>query len=664
MTPERPDRQATRRLAELLASEEGTLVLAQLQRLGLAGAAPAPPAPPRLGIWEPDGAGGFTRSAAYAAEWRFWADVERVPPKRGPRVVLLGESVARGYFYDPAFTPAGALATMLGVEVVDLARSDLTARELGSVLDALPVLEADALVLFAGNNWHNVLYSLADLARLADAARRGDWAEARRLVLDDIVVPQCRDVLARLAARASGRPVVVVVPEFNLADWRSEPGVLAPVLPHARNVPWMVARGDAERALATGDPELARKRASEMLDLDGGAGAVAHELLARALVALGRERQARAAFEAARDAAFGLMVPLSPRCPAAVQEALRSGAAAHGFALVDLPRLFDAEMAGAPPDRRLFLDYCHLTVRGIELAIGAVAGCLAPALRRSAPPPLPSPALAPEDEATAHVLAEIHTAHHGQPVEMLKYHLNRAVALSASARDLIARYLEVEAADAPPWASTAFERLCASPLVRRYLAPDDPRVMDRLADAELVAAMREALGEVAPPASGSEAAEVDLLTSRHRARTFRERSGHSLGAARAYHRALDVTSSFFFRRHAARPMTLRLTCRLPGAGRATAEVVVLVNGVPVTRVEVGSTWRTFDVGLAAETLRAGVNEIRLEWPLVAPPWARLLEDAARRLERAAYPDVLPAYGEITSCILRAPRPAPARPRAT
>ncbi|HEV8585232.1 MAG TPA: hypothetical protein VGT02_09715 [Methylomirabilota bacterium] len=664
MTPARPDRQATRRLAELLASEEGTLVLAQLQRLGLAGAPPLPPGPPRLGVWEPDGAGGFARNAAYAAEWRFWADVERIPPKRGPRVVLLGESVTRGYFYDPAFTPAGALGAMLGVEVVDLARSDLTARELGSVLDAAPALDADALVLFAGNNWHNVLYSLADLGRLAEAARRGDWAEARRVVLDDIVVPQCRDVLARLAARAGGRPVVVVVPEFNLADWRSEPGVLAPVLPLARNVPWMLARGDAERALATGDPELARKRAAEMLALDGGAGAIAHELTGRALAALGRPHEARAAFEAARDATFGLMIPLSPRCPAAVQEALRAGAAAHGFALVDLPRLFEAEMAGAPPDRRLFLDYCHLTVRGIELAMGAVAGWLAPALRLPAPRALPSPPLAPETEATAHVLAAIHTAHHGQPAEMLKYHLNRAVALSPSARDLLARYLEVDAADAPPWTSAAFERLCASPLVRRYLAPDDPRVMDRLADAALVAAMREVLGDAAPHASPGASAEIDLLAARHRARTFRERTGYSLGAARAYHRALDVTSSFFFRLDAPRAMALRLTCRLPGAGRSTAEVAVLVNGEAVTRVEVGATWQTFELTLAAERFRTGPNEIRLEWPLIAPPWARMLEDAARRLERAAYPEVLAAYGEISACVLRTPRAAPARSRTS
>jgi hypothetical protein len=45
---------------------------------------------------------------------------------------LIGESVARGYLYDPQFTPAMALEAILqaqlghnAVEVIDLARTDL-----------------------------------------------------------------------------------------------------------------------------------------------------------------------------------------------------------------------------------------------------------------------------------------------------------------------------------------------------------------------------------------------------------------------------------------------------------------------------------------------------------------------------------------------------------
>src|SRR5262245_26722499 len=50
----------------------------------------------RIGIWRPatiDGERWFVRDAA-PDEARSWADVERIGPKRGRRIVLLGESCA------------------------------------------------------------------------------------------------------------------------------------------------------------------------------------------------------------------------------------------------------------------------------------------------------------------------------------------------------------------------------------------------------------------------------------------------------------------------------------------------------------------------------------------------------------------------------------------
>jgi hypothetical protein len=134
----------TRTLSEAFASEDGALLLGRLQALSLAARPLEPTAASRTRrrhrVWEPRRAKGrgreLVRSPARASEWRFWADVERIGPKRKRRVVLLGESVARGYLYDPALTPAGVLASMMPRrEVVDLARTDLTMKELGGLLD-------------------------------------------------------------------------------------------------------------------------------------------------------------------------------------------------------------------------------------------------------------------------------------------------------------------------------------------------------------------------------------------------------------------------------------------------------------------------------------------------------------------------------------------------
>src|SRR5262245_54646338 len=63
------------------------------------------PGPRRVGIWEERQRGNqtlFIRAAGHEP-WHLWADEARIGPKRPNtrRVVLIGESVARGFFYDP-----------------------------------------------------------------------------------------------------------------------------------------------------------------------------------------------------------------------------------------------------------------------------------------------------------------------------------------------------------------------------------------------------------------------------------------------------------------------------------------------------------------------------------------------------------------------------------
>src|SRR5882762_7735015 len=63
----------------------------------------------RVGTWEAmeePGGRSFVR-ASNGEPWHLWANVQKIPPKGlARRVVLIGESVARGHLYDPHFTPA------------------------------------------------------------------------------------------------------------------------------------------------------------------------------------------------------------------------------------------------------------------------------------------------------------------------------------------------------------------------------------------------------------------------------------------------------------------------------------------------------------------------------------------------------------------------------
>jgi hypothetical protein len=67
-----------------------------------------------------------------------------------------------------------------------------------------------------------------------------------------------------------------------------------------------------------------------------------------------------------------------------------------------------------------------------------------------------------------------------------------------------------------------------------------------------------------------------------------------------------------------------------------------MNGSAAGALAADVRWKTFALDLVAQ---AGLNRIALEWPLLPPP-AGAFERAARRLERGAYPDVLPVFGEV------------------
>ena len=148
----------------------------------------------QLGIWKRESgakAAPFVRSPDRRDEWFYWADKERIEPKRCKwRVALLGESVARGYLYDPHFNAASALEGMLRsqlgagkIDIVDLAKSNQTLQELKGLVGQCLALRPDVIVIFAGNNWRPHLTDL-DIPYV-DSVLRKDGVPGMKSVLDD-----------------------------------------------------------------------------------------------------------------------------------------------------------------------------------------------------------------------------------------------------------------------------------------------------------------------------------------------------------------------------------------------------------------------------------------------------------------------------------------------
>jgi hypothetical protein len=590
------------------------------------------------------------------------------------RVAFFGESVAAGYLYAPHLTPAqvleGQLRAAIGrddFEVIDLARTNETLPTLAATVRASIQIQPDMLVLFAGNNWN--LLETPEVSPYAPSIRaRQRFAEALREGLDGplrLAGEELRRTaegtfeLIALIAGAVGIPVIVVVPEVNLADWETRQPVVS--LPGKRVAEWHRLYREALDAA----PEEAIRITERMRKLDKGRCPTMWRLLARARLALGEVEGARDACLAEVDSArYPTLAFLSaPQATTQARELLREMCDRHDFARVDLREVF-AEHTGSPlPGRRMFLDYCHLTREGIQVAMAAVT---AEVLRfsgmteaeedwRSLLARLPEPSLSPEAEATARLGAAVHSAHRllsvGPKQEILEHWCRAALEASPGVESAMLDLLEARCAPGPAVLTAAQQRNLASPY--RLLLQHGWR-WDHL-DADLIEVLLRVLNRPAPRAlaenHGVRPEGIDLADPFYHweplERFYPEVMDLEDLPKRGTFRSPWPESSFCLIVDRPRTVELELTARLSRKG----EVEPVVNGTALKPLHLDSQWVKYVFTVPASLLRPGLNRLILRWPspkLDDNPFKPVLE----RLEVGTAADLHPVFGEVYSLIAR------------
>lgn len=713
--------------------------------------------PRPISIWQPQGGGAdlvFVRPEPLPLGDHFAARRE-IRPKRAPlplRVCLFGESAAAGYLYAPDLTPAGVLEGQLravagdgAAEVVDLARTNETLGSLIATLESAVQIQPDVLVIFAGNNW-NLLEtpevspyapSVAARQRFAEAWREGGPAGPVALAagrLRGIVEAACERV-ARIA-RAIGVPVVVVVPEVSLAGWESrQPVAWLPAGDHgspdrqrARRrsavgasgasgaiAEWYRLLAHGRRQLERGAWAAAARTAEAMLGLDGGSNPTSWRLLARARIGAGDERAAAGAARAEIDAAaYPTLACLgAPQATSLAHDLLRQAARRHGFACVDLPEVFAVHTGSPLPGRRLFLDYCHLTAEGIEVAMAAVAcevlrlagmetgaGGAAQAAAGAAAvraagfdrgaaagelgwrellrrlPPLRVPA---HVEAVACLGAAVHGAHRllavGAKRPFLEAWCDAALDVSPGVESAMLDLVAARAAPLPAVLTAAQGRNLASQ--HRLGLPHGWR-WDHV-DAEVIEAIVASLerhGRAAARAEadalllahrGIRAAGTDLLDPPHSLWEPLERFYPDVMSFEDLPRPATLRSpwpetAFCLICGGGDDVTLEITARLPqppsptpgepAAARRRGTLRVLVNGSPAGSLPLREAWSRPVIRLPRHLLRRGRNHLSLHWPAPATPGDAAVAAALARLDEGIAADLHPVFGELYSVVAR------------
>lgn len=599
----------------------------------------------RVGIWErKEGEEGvFIRTPATAAEWGHWASVGRIDPKGARRrIVLIGESVARGWFYQPNYTPAavlqGLLASVLGassVEVIDLARTDLGMEVRELALEA-GALRPDALVIFAGNNWRHRPATLED-ARDCEAALESGGVRALRAALESQLQSAATKVVADVCEHytKAGIPLIWVVPEFNLADWRDW-RVNATYLGGEASREWLKCAESARAALLDGQYSQASVLAERMVQLDDGAACMGLQILAACALRQGELARARELLQRACDASnWDWSHAHSPRPFSVTQKAIRA-ARSWGCHEVDLPAVFAEHSRGALPGRQLFTDYCHLTSEGIRIAMAAVAATVLDALggpRRTRDDLVRHATLpAAKVDAEAAFLAAIHNAHWWQPASIVKHHCVTALAFSSHVAEIMSAFAEVQASAAPMLLTRAGERLAKLGLQsQQYILRTNRQQLEGV----LLDCIVEALAErgidisrrVADTLQSSHSVvhtPCDLLSFYFQAAGCQPQElawvhpsevDSRPGPRVDYFRAFGLESHFAFVCEADIPVELAVTLRVPAADEPESGVQVTINGIPTATLEGRPNWVTHTVHVPGPTVKAGINRVVMRWPI-------------------------------------------------
>jgi hypothetical protein len=685
-------REAAEMLSRSITSEDGArvarlcrILAANVQGVGTsgtgAGNAAAGEEALRVGIWQrqkQDAKASFMRRQEEMDQWHEWANVGRIEPKGSKlRVLLVGESVARGYFYDPVFTPAAVLAQLLkgefgsdAVEVIDLARSNMSWEIRELAISALS-LEPDAVVLFCGNNWRlGVLYDHVALECYIAALKTGGVAGLRDSIING--VRQCAEQVVRDIAEAYGNrgiPLFWIVPEFNLADWH-EQRKNAPHLGGDANREWLEHFGRAEEAMRSGDFCQASRHAREMMKIDDGLSATGALILADCERQQGHSASVRECLEFSRDAdIWDWMAVKSPRVSSQVQSVISAQKSVPGNFVIDLRELISEQLgADAVPDRRWFLDYCHLTSEGIRVSMAAAAAAL---LRRFkgtthtwAQLYSHSPAPTRAVEADARFLAAMHNAHWGQPPETILRLCAEALQASSGIADVMALVAQLQSDRVPTVLSQVGEQSLAviSPAVQHFIFRQHTQRFDRA----LVTSICQVLAGVQPdrlkdldelrarehsPANHC----VDLLDHYYSSDACQPyETSWNLPQIRFskrlywadYYRAYWRESLFIFGAHCDDPVALRLVLRLECPEHETREVTVSLNRERIWQGPVGESWMTVEVDLQCSGMLTGANEIRLLWPDPIFPGVAAVDLAADRLARGIMLPLRPVFGEI------------------
>ncbi|NDL00805.1 hypothetical protein [Photorhabdus bodei] len=397
--------------------------------------------PQQIGIWTPVFENGqlkyYQRNKELAmrfggnnASWSETETLHRVRPHT-KTIVYLGESVARGFVYDPVVTPAGLLQEKLkpagDYEIIDLACTGINASALLQTAQEALELHPDMLVIHAGNNWWNAWWG--NPSELVTQSLIGLNVQEIQAVITEQLSVYIRFLLESLInlCRLTEVKLFFVLPEFNYSGWQNEfaiPGWL-----NDKSIThWLEHAHSANEYLQKSDFVRARASCIVALELDNETSPLTLELMAKAESGLGNELAAKEYYVKSKDAVIWQFTTHTPRCPSFIEALIREVVGHSTEAtLIDLPALFYQKTGTVIPDKTLFVDYVHHSLKGMDWVSDALASAIT-----DSNVSVNLADLYEDSCAGSHLLVALHNANYSQPDDSVMYWLDKVLSTSGA----------------------------------------------------------------------------------------------------------------------------------------------------------------------------------------------------------------------------------------
>lgn len=636
-----------------------------------------------VGIWKrrDDNQLEYVINEEKAKEWNYWSKTATIPEKSNrKRVLLLGESVARGYFYDPEYNPSKELNHLLNhhseeaFEVIDLARTDLNYEMLTKLIHQSTLLEPDAVVIFAGNNWDANCFWESNCLEIVKVIENqgieGLFQYFNRLLMNR--VEKIGELIHKLYS-SQGVPVILVIPEFNIHDWK-DPSMSAPWLSQEDNRVWLEEMRSAKRYMENHNDMEAIRVLEKVIKMDSSLCIQSLNLLAQAYHNTNQYDKEEQCLIRAKDATIIYPKISTPRTVSVVQETLKDCANKYNniFA-VDLRAVFRKASSDHKIGREYFMDYCHLTAQGVKLAMSGVSRYIVEYFEQGAklsmeiPTHMDSMLIDHFPQGEAHFLAAIHNAHWGQDKDIIKYHLEKSLSIYPDIEDIMLSFIEFQNRNLTVWMSKQTHNYISkiSEQGQRYLTDNrglclDKKLMDCIQDVlGHKQDLKDYIQTMRNKAYSMKNRELNLLQNEYYVDSISQKEAqYDLSIIPdklkryGYFKAFQDITKFNFVMDEAKDLVLRIVYRMQVVKSDTAIMKIFINDHEVFTGTSCQEWTTFNIDVLKELLLEGMNEVKIYWSSINRSKEIELQKIKSDIEIGLIPEVLPVFGEIQKLTLK------------